>query len=133
MKIPLELIGGTGFFPAKKSIVTSELRAPVYSYEEELNILGIEAENPKDLLKKVFTIEIWWAIHAPMKWKKTDSSSIRKFTATYEGIELWMSIHFHKNGGAIEIKRIKSGRIQMLLMRRIYAENNSIFRANYHY
>ncbi|MBI5004799.1 MAG: hypothetical protein HZC04_01260 [Candidatus Lloydbacteria bacterium] len=143
MKIPIELIGGAGFFPARSNMVTSKPESPVSSYEEELNILGIEGKNPLDLLNVVLAIELQWILNASIKWKKIDFAAKRKFLATYQGVELLMSVDVDNGGScgtctaAIKIGRIVRGVSKVsnvvLLVREISVRDRLVFRKNCHY
>ena len=145
MKIPIELIGGAGFFPARKPVAISVSRSRVSSYEEELDILGIEADSSCDLLAIILAIETRWILGAAIKWKDVGLVPKKNFLATYQGIELFMSVDADKNElgfeqkGVIRIGRIIRGSAQnasslVLLVREIYMkEGGSVFRKNYHY
>lgn len=143
MKIPLGLIGGTGFFPARGNVTTSKPESPVSSYEEELNTLGVEGKNPADLLNVILAIELQWILNASIRWKKIDFAAKRKFLAMYQGIELLMSVDVD-NGSSrgtctatIKIGRIVRGVSKVsnvvLLVREISVRGMLVFRKNYHY
>lgn len=144
MKIPIELIGGAGFFPTRSNVVTSKPESPVSSYEEELNILGIEGKSPADLLNIILAIELQWILNASIKWEKIGSAAKRKFLAAYQEIELFMSVDADRRRldteqkWTIKIGRIVRGTAQnassiVLLVREIYMKGHSVFRKNYHH
>ncbi|MBI2046478.1 MAG: hypothetical protein HYT28_03615 [Parcubacteria group bacterium] len=144
MEIPINLIGGAGFFPARNFTDTSQYKeSRESSYEEELNILGIEGKSSADLFNIIFAIELRWILNASIKWKSVGTAPNRKFLAMYQGVELFLYVNVC-NDGALgkHTAIIKIGRIVrsvskvssiVLLVREISVRNNLVFRKNTHY